>query len=373
MTRVRQLDALRGFALIGIVLGNVQWFSGYAVDPSPVKDVLGLDSVVTFALHLLVEGKFYALFSLLFGASFALMVEGARRAGRDASMVARHRLGALLIVGSLHACTVWFGDIVSLYAVAAVPLYTLLQRSDRAVLRWSLGLLAAPAALSLVMLWLEDPTSAAAFSHGPAERLPAFDSGGYVDVLEANAAFLGQRWVLALTSGRLPRLLGLFLLGAWLIRRRGTRVRPRVLVCLWVIASVSNTVLAMLAHVPPTPTSRLGVLRDVVACVALPAGALTYASWLWRALGRRGRVPDALAHAGRLSLTHYLTQSLVLAAVFYGLGLGLWGTLGATTGALVGGALAVGQVAISAAMRRGLGLGPAERLLRALCRPRSHR
>ncbi len=365
--RVRQLDALRGFALLGIVLGNVQWFSGYAVDPAPAKDALGLDGLVTFALQLLVDGKFYALFSLLFGASFCLMLQREREHGRDPETTARRRLTALFVLGLVHATLVWFGDILSLYAVAALPLAALLRRSDGVVLRWSLGLLLSPALLSGALLLWADPAQSSALIYGPIDQLPAFASGGVFDLLWANAAFLTQRWVLALASGRLPRLLGLFLLGALLIRRRPV-LSPFSWGVLLVVAITSNLALATLAGAPPLPPSPLGLLRDAIACVALPTGALAYATILWGPLARRGALSDTLVHAGRLSATHYLSQSLVLAFVFYGVGLGGWGTLGATGSVLVGAAIALMQLAVSPTWRARVGLGPGERALRSLDR-----
>ncbi len=366
-SRVPQLDALRGFALMGIVLGNVQWFSGYAVDPSATKDLLGLDAAVTFALHVGIDGKFYALFSLLFGASFSLMLQRERDRGRDPNVVARRRLVALFIVGIVHATLVWFGDILSLYAVAAVPLAAILQRSDRTVLAGALALLVSPALISGTLLLWADPSPSSELIYGPIDQLPAFAAADIGDLLSANAAFLGQRWVLALTSGRIPRLLGLFLLGAFLIRRRPV-FSPFSWGVLLVVAITSNLALASLSGVPPLPPSPLGLLRDTVACVALPAGALAYASVLWGPLSRRGPLADALAHAGRLSATHYLSQSAILALLFYGVGLGGWGVLGATGSVLVGGAVALTQLALSRAWRARLGSGPGELALRSLDR-----
>lgn len=366
-SRVRQLDALRGFALLGIVLGNVQWFSGYAVDPSPAKDLLGLDASVTFALHFLVDGKFYALFSLLFGASFCLMLQRERDRGRNPGSAAGRRLLALFVVGSVHATLVWFGDILSLYAVAAIPLVALLRLTDRAVLGASLTLLLSPALLSGALLLWTDPTQASALIYGPIDQLPAFGSGSISDLLSANAAFLGQRWILALASGRLPRLLGLFLLGALLVRRRPV-LTPFAWGVLLIIAITSNLALAALPGAPPLPPSGLGLLRDTIACVALPTGALAYAASLWGPLGKARPLTDALMHAGRLSATHYLLQSLVLASIFYGVGLGGWGALGASGSVLVGGALVLAQVVVSPAWRARWALGPGEHMLRSLDR-----
>lgn len=129
---------------------------------------------------------------------------------------------------------------------------------------------------------------------------------------------------------------------------------------------LSNLALAGLADVGVLPPSSRGLARDILSCVALPSGALAYVALLLPWLRRRGPVVRALEHAGRLSLTHYLSQSLVLAAVFYGVGLGAWGRLGATEGAAVGLLLVAGQIGVSGSVLRRLRIGPAERLLRAL-------
>ena len=162
-------------------------------------------------------------------------------------------------------------------------------------------------------------------------------------------------------------MLGLFLLGALLIRRRPV-LSPFVWGVLLILAITSNLALAALAGTPPLPLSALGLLRDTIACVALPTGALAYAAILWGPLGKPGPVTDALMHAGRLSATHYLSQSVLLTVIFYGVGLGGWGTLGATGSVLVGGALGLTQLAVSPAWRARFGLGPGEHALRSLDR-----
>ena len=368
MNRVPQIDALRGFALCGIILGNIQWFSGYAVDPSPAKDVLGLDAAVTFALHVLVDGKFYGLFSLLFGASFALMIDRERALGRNPSGLARRRLISLGALGTLHATLLWFGDILSLYAVAAIPLWWILRSRPRHAWASSLVLLASPVFLSLVLVTSVDAQAPPALLYGPIETLPAFGTGSAGALLDANAAFLQQRWVLALASGRLPRLLGLFVLGALLVRQRPVLSR-RGWLALVTVAASANLMLGILPQAPPLPPSPLGVARAAVESVALPTGALVYAAVGWRFVSRPSAVSSALAAAGRLSLTHYLGQSLLMAGLFYGVGLGLWGRLGAATSVAVGLGLVGMQVVLSPWLRARWGLGPGERALRWLSRP----
>ena len=361
--RIEALDVVRGAALVGIALGNVMWFSGYAVAGPEAHAAFAtptLDAAVVFALHVLVDGKFYGLFSLLFGVSFALLV---RSAGARGSSVVRTRLLRLFVIGGLHASLVWFGDIVSLYAVAAIPLWFVHRWSTPRLLRLAAACLLAPVLISALRLAVGSGTAADP-GHGPAALLPAFADGSYVDVLRANAAFLAERWVRALASSRLIRIFGLFVLGLVLARTVLHRVRlvERPPVWLFAVALGSNLLLATMAAVPLRPPSPTGLLRDLVYAIAIPSGCLVYAIVIWRWAHRGGPIAKALAAAGRLSLTHYIGQSLVFAALFYGGGLGLWGKLGATPAVLVAAAIVTLQVFASgiAGPRR----GPLERLLR---------
>ena len=367
--RIVSLDTLRGAALVGIVLGNVMWFSGYAVAPPELASTL--DEAVAFGVHLFVDGKFYALFSLLFGAGFSLMVRRAEHQGLNLRSLVRARLLALGVMGLLHATLVWFGDIVSLYALAAIPLLWVHAWPRRRLVVLAGVCLSAPVVVSAVIwsvhvLVSESPAGLDP-GHGPAALLPAFATGSYVELLTANAAFVTERWILALYSSRLLRLLGMFVIGVILARDYPRDwERPSTWLCL--LALGSNLALAWLTGVPVRPPSSLGLLRDLVYALAIPSGCLVYAALLWRWAERRGPVARTFAAAGRLSFTHYVTQSLVMAALFYGCGLGLWGQLGAARAALVALVIVAAQVWVSPVIVRRFGHGPLERLLRVLAR-----
>ncbi len=369
-TRIGELDALRGFALLGIGLGNIMWFSGYAVATPQAREALGtasVDQAVAFAVHALVDGKFYALFSLIFGIAFARMVEHTRSNGARVAPVVARRLGALFVVGAVHATGLWFGDILSLYAVAAIPLLAMRRWSNRRLAIAVLVLLLAPVGTGALRLLMADVPAATAAGHGPAALLPIFGTGDYGQVLSANAVFLVERWALALDSGRLPRLLGMFALGMLLSRRHPIRP-PRAGAMLWAVAIASNLALALLANAPGGAASLSGLGRDAIYSIAVPTGCLLYMALLWPRFAAPGGLTIALASAGRLSLSHYLAQSLIMSALFYGWGLGLWGHIGAAEASAVAIAVAGVQVALSEAWLRNMGAGPAERVLRALMR-----
>src|SRR3546814_1950922 len=117
--RILALDAIRGFALLGIFLMNVEWFTrpmqelGSGIAPGAT----GLDHAVAWLVYVFVQGKFWVLFSLLFGMGFAVM---SARAGDSATFNKAYlrRCAVLLLFGVAHAVLLWPGDILHSYAVA---------------------------------------------------------------------------------------------------------------------------------------------------------------------------------------------------------------------------------------------------------------
>ncbi|MEO0478843.1 MAG: DUF418 domain-containing protein [Planctomycetota bacterium] len=373
MTRFEHIDALRGFALFGILFGNATWFSGTAVMPPDDRAALGtieVDNWTRWLVHTFVDGKFYSLFSLLFGVGFALVMQ------RDSSAGGRfrRRMIVLLAIGALHASLLWFGDIVSLYAVTGLLLPRCWRMSDRAMLRCSIALMLAPVPISLAVLALRDPTTTYGAEHGPQSLIPAFATGTYPELVRANWAFLVERWVLALESGRFCKLLGLFLLGAWLVRR-GVATDPgahrdflaRMCRVSLVVAIPSNLALAwFLTNVPAHPPSLLGCARTATYALAAPSMCFVYASTLSLCWRKDSALRRAFAAAGRMSLTHYVTQSIVGATVFYGVGLGLWGRWGDASVAVILPALFAIQTGIGVVWLHAARSGPLERMVRRM-------
>ena len=122
--RLDALDVLRGFALIGICIANVEFFNRPVVESGQgiPAGLHGLDWLVAFLVAYLVSGKFWTIFSLLFGMGFALMLERARVAGRRFAPIYGRRVGMLLAIGLLHHTLLWSGDILISYAAGALAL-----------------------------------------------------------------------------------------------------------------------------------------------------------------------------------------------------------------------------------------------------------
>src|SRR6187455_3458809 len=125
--RITALDVVRGFALIGIFLMNIEWFNRPIAELGMgLPNTGGADWWAGYLIYILVQGKFWTMFSLLFGMGFAVMLTRAERAGRNFLVPYIRRIAALAAFGALHHIFLWAGDILFSYAVAALCLLLLL-------------------------------------------------------------------------------------------------------------------------------------------------------------------------------------------------------------------------------------------------------
>lgn len=134
--RIAALDVIRGFALIGIFLMNIEFFNrpvGELGEGMPAG-LSGLNWLASYGIAYLVAGKFWTIFSLLFGMGFALMLTRTEAKSQDFVKPYLRRLAALAIFGVLHHILIWPGDILFSYAIAATGLLLILFGK----LRWIL-------------------------------------------------------------------------------------------------------------------------------------------------------------------------------------------------------------------------------------------
>jgi len=347
--RIVALDVLRGVAVGGILLANAFVFFGLLFDPDghlkqlPTAQV---DRAVEFLEHVIVDGKFYSIFSLLFGIGFGLQLS---RRGDVAIGRFRRRLTVLVGIGAVHAFLIWAGDILLLYALLGFSMPWFARRSDRSLLRWTAGLLATPTMLYLIGLaaWMAfgsspsvEPVPSAPGQGIPPEilaRINAVGSGGLGDALIGNLIFLVGRWADLFVTVRFPKVLGMFVLGLWVVRQ-GIAADPaahRRLLTKWRALGLGLGLplnlagawaLSVWPYLPPSPGALVGVACQAVG---FPLLALGYASAIVLSVvdGRRALAP--FAPVGRMALTNYLTHSIVCVTLSYGFGFGLWGRIGA--------------------------------------------
>ncbi|MDO9071652.1 MAG: DUF418 domain-containing protein [Rubrivivax sp.] len=134
--RIESLDVVRGFALLGIFLMNIEWFNRpfTSFGEGMPRDLSGVNWLASWFVAYFVQGKFWTIFSLLFGMGFAVMMVRAEQAGREFKPVYLRRVLALAVFGALHFIFLWDGDILFSYAVAALMLMVVLYGRPKPLL-----------------------------------------------------------------------------------------------------------------------------------------------------------------------------------------------------------------------------------------------
>lgn len=391
--RIQALDVVRGFALLGILLMNIEGMAGPLMASMTGLDpqLAGADRWVDGAIYLLVQGKFYPLFSMLFGMGFAVMLMRAEAAERPFFGLYLRRVLALLAIGLAHALLVWSGDILVTYAQVGFVLLLFFRRTPRSRLpKWGIALMLVPAVLMLLFGLLGSAMQAA-----PGESRADFEQGlaeqseRIAAQVEAQRQAYGAGSFAEATAQRLDDftsmmgfiviygafILGLFLLGAW-FARSGAIARPDEHARLharlrWVALPVGLAmVLASFWLEPTMDFGRMDLRASIAQVLQMLGGvamALGYLAWVVRGLQSPATAGWllALAPAGRMALTNYLLQSLVMTTIFFGYGLGFFGQLPRAWQPLVVVAFFAGQVALSHWWMARFRFGPAEWLWRA--------
>ena len=356
-TRIRTLDLIRGVAVLGILAVNVAGFvapDSAVYSPDMPRPGVFADHAAWLLTFVLFEGKMRALFSVLFGASLLLFVERANAAGRDGARLQARRLAWLLLLGYLHFALIWDGDILFLYA--AIGFVALAVRGWRPVQ------LVTAAALVLALwqvwgaaMWLPSVATEMTVSGGAAspavQKQHAADIAQYraedaKDAAEAKLSWPAQ--VKAKLADRadaplnlaaynwgetLPwMLLGMALLrsgffaGAWPRRRMVWLASAGI--GLGGAATIAFTLWAARNHYPEVTMHYASSFGLALPHLGI---ALGYAALLVLAAPRllRWAPGQMLEAAGRMAFSNYLGTSLVMAALCYDWGLGLFGQFGA--------------------------------------------
>ena len=390
--RIEILDVLRGLAVCGILIGNMQWFSGYGMmPPALARQSPFADQVTHFLVHFFVEGKFYSIFSFLFGFGFALQIARAEERGDLKASLFKRRLFWLLVIGLMHAYLLWAGDILSIYAAMGFLLILFRKKTDGALLKWAFVLLVIPI-LTYILLYV------LFVAFVPREAVAKLDAGqmdfwraavtkvqrsSYLQIVtDFNLKYIVGRYASLIFEMRLPKLLAMFLLGSYAYRRgffqNLSGHRPfirRVLVYGLVLGLVGNFAFAALAGAeavfPPSPAGIVGVITYAFGVPALALGLIALVATLWQR-GQRAPSSNArrllawLAPVGRMALTNYLLQTAICVFIFYGYGFGQFGKVGATKATLIALAIFLFQILMSALWLKYFSYGPMEWIWRQL-------
>ena len=382
--RIDSIDVLRGFALLGILVMNIQLFampSAAYFNPTAYGDLEGTNLYVWLGSRLFADQKFMTIFSMLFGAGIVLMATRAERSG-EAARVHYRRMGWLALIGLLHAHLLWAGDILFLYAVCGMLVYPLRRMSPRLLLLTGMGIVAAGS----VVYFVGGLTSA-----WPNEALREFIDQEWQPaqpVIDAELAAYRGGWLEQLpfrsASALAFETVVILLWGAW--RAGGLMLVGMALFKLGVFsAQRAPRVYAPLIAVAlllAIPLEAYGVVLDFRygwsiwsffqgeqfnywPSIAVSLGYLGLVMLACRTAALR-RATRPFAAVGQMALSNYLLQTVICTTIFYGHGFGLFGSVDRLGQFGVVVAVSVVQLAWSPLWLQRFRFGPAEWVWRSL-------
>jgi uncharacterized protein len=348
-SRIKSLDVLRGFALLGILAVNAAYFAGpWQGAFNPLIEPLAIDGQTMwswFVMHVFFEFKCITLFSMLFGASIFLV--GGERSDKSRGAVLRRRLFWLMIFGLIHGLLIWYGDILLHYALAGFlvlfarswkPATLFIVGGILYLLAFGLQTMSGPL-MSLVPQdqlgpILEEVRGVFAVSPADFERMQAAYQGGLVSGIQQNI----DTWLQVLGNsvfGLMPRTISVMLIGMALFKVGFLSGRAPA----WLYATMllaGALALALIGYQALINWNlRFDTLHMLGAGIAANAGlsifvSLGYASLLILLVKAGAQLlTEPLAAVGRMAFTNYILQSLIMTTIFWGggRGLGLWGEI----------------------------------------------
>ena len=384
--RITSLDVLRGVGVLGILVINIQMFSMITpacLNPTAYGDLSGANYIVWLLGHTLVDRKFMAIFSMLFGAGVVLMAARREAADKPAAAVHYRRMALLLLLGLLHAHLLWHGDILYSYAMCGFLIYLFRRCRPATLLIVGLLAIAIPSAISMfsawsMQYWPQKSVAGLIEAWAPQDELISSTvtayRGGWLEQIprRTGEAFLFETFLFAMET--LWRAGGLMLVGMALLKLKVLTAER---------SSATYVAMIAVAVVAGIPIILYGVHRNFAVqwdvryslfigsqynywasiLVGLGWVAVTMLVCKWRKAQKLIRI---LAAVGKMSLTNYLLQTVICTTIFFGHGLGFFGQVERVGQILIVLTVWLLQIIVSSVWLRHFRFGPVEWLWRSL-------
>ncbi|MBL8897129.1 MAG: DUF418 domain-containing protein [Planctomycetes bacterium] len=342
--RIEVLDIVRGFALFGVLIANLNWWSQsipLTEEQRAALPTAAIDSWSSAFITFAVDNKFITLFSFLFAVGFHLQLRRGEARGVNALPTYRRRLLILLVLGLVHGFFVWMGDILQFYALLGFGLPLLRRFSSKQLLLG--GVLLGVVVPSVAALVAEQAFGFDGKHEAEAERLRAWEGmhGGPLALWSYYAASSWAFYSSGVAVGFLVWIAGRFFFGLWAGRIELLQApeRHRVLTKRLLVWGLGLGVLGNglhLAHERGLLGAELSWVFELELDLAHGVGILGLSAFYLAAillLLERPRWAARLrffAPIGRMALTNYLIHSLLYVFVFCSFGLGWVGEVGST-------------------------------------------
>lgn len=384
--RIQSIDLLRGIAVLGILIMNIQSFSmpGAAyLNPIAYGDLSGINKWVWILSHGLSSEKFMSIFSLLFGAGILLFTGKAHDRGHREGPLHYRRMLWLFIFGMIHAYLIWYGDILVAYSLCGMLAFVFRKRSPHRMIGISIVFFMIPIlfyTMSYISIpyWPEESVNQTMLSWKPPAdailREVAAMQGNWMQQMEYRVpgSIFMQTWLFLMET--FWRVMSMILLGMALFK--------------WDVISAQRSIrfyirLTFWGLVPGLALSALGVWLNFDQGWAMDTGMflnrqLNYVGSVGVALGYIGIVMlISKSHAwqrfkqwfravGRMAFSNYILQSIICTLIFYGHGLGLYGEMERKFQILTVFGVWIIVIVFSVIWLRNYRFGPLERLWRSL-------
>lgn len=345
--RLPSLDILRGMAVLGILIMNIQSFSmpsAAYINPSAYGDLTGLNRWIWIFSHVLASEKFLSIFSMLFGAGVILFTEKAASKGRNVALLHYRRMGWLLVFGLMHGYLLWSGDILFTYGLCGMLLFLFRNLSPSKLIRIAFGFFVVPLALDTLFAfslsyWPEESLQSTLQSWRPDElmlqhSLSAY-RGDWLEQMEARVPgtlfmqtglfFMQTFW----------RVMSMMLLGMALFRWRilSAERSSSFYLRLTLIGLFSGYLLSAVGvwlnfrnEWSMEFSMFLGKQFNYTGSVGTALGYVGLVMLISQSSSFQG-IKSVLAPVGRMAFTNYLLMTLICTFLFYGHGLGLFGRI----------------------------------------------
>ncbi|MBL0869594.1 MAG: DUF418 domain-containing protein [Phycisphaerales bacterium] len=360
--RLPVLDVSRGFALLGILFVNASFFalpSMQAVETVTPKNESSLGHLLHAFIAIFCTGKFYPLFSILFGVGLGIMAQPAANTQRPFTAVWVRRMLMLALFGILHITLFWSGDILLLYAIVGICSFWLPRRAVRtliilAAIGFSIAAILAAGIGLLTSVYFDSLQQKAVLSPHTLDQSKSFFEN-LANVLTSDLSTYDPRFAELETSAlrdgpflhalvirfiqylsfffvMLPLMgpqvfacfaLGIALLKSGFFHSRLPKLRRALIVLFFTIALPAHTV-AYLISSSPDSSAALGALSMLLTSILGPLSSLGYLALILRWLDqpRTPFLARTIASLGRLGLTGYLSETVIMSFFMLHWGLG---------------------------------------------------
>jgi uncharacterized protein len=376
-SRIVALDALRGAGILGILAVHIQLFAmpvAARANPTVYGSLGGVAGVVWLATYALADGKFIAIFAMLFGAGIAMQAARREAVGLAATLPHYRRMTALLVIGMLHAYLLWYGDMLVTFALCGALVYQHREMIASRLIVAGIVFLSVAPLLSSALVWVapdllaQTTATSSPSSEAIAQELAAYRGGWLLQqshraptAWEFQTSYLALRGVWQ-TSGLMLLGMGLWQNGVL------TGERPARWYAALAVGGFGIGVPLMLLAARRSFAHGWDLRDHMLVGVHFDywGNVLVGVGWMGAILMayRHGMVPRAVVAVGRTALSNYLLATILCTTVFYGHGLGLFGSVSRTGQLVVVLVVWTIQLIVSPWWLRRFAMGPLEWALR---------